>query len=216
MAPYTEPTTGGWQAILEGKAASRALGVRPPWRFGVAVHLPDGRPLVLPVRALAERWVPRSLIGPRLSVSAQWLRANRVPQLAVAGSGRRGALRRECPLPAAQLRWAPGCPLDFAAQGTPSSRSGTRAVLAERKRPFSPRTPGGRRSEIKGEFEGLAKPGPRRRTFAQPTTRRPWRAHVLERRLCRRPGCRSRTTPALPTRQPGNASAKRAACSPNA
>lgn len=55
MAPYTEPTTGYWQALLEGEAARAALAAPPPWRLGVPVRLPDGRALVLPVRALPGR-----------------------------------------------------------------------------------------------------------------------------------------------------------------
>lgn len=55
MAPFTEPTTGYWQAIVDGEAARQALQAPPPWRFGVPVRLPDGRALVLPIRALAER-----------------------------------------------------------------------------------------------------------------------------------------------------------------
>jgi len=51
-APFTEPTTGYWQALLAPDAAPPAA---PPWRFGVPVRLPDGRMLVLPIRALAPR-----------------------------------------------------------------------------------------------------------------------------------------------------------------
>lgn len=54
MAPFTEATTGYWQTILEGEAAARALQAPPPWRFGYPARLPDGRVLMLPIRALAE------------------------------------------------------------------------------------------------------------------------------------------------------------------
>lgn len=52
MAPFTEATTGYWQRLLEGDEAARALRVPPPWRFGYPARLPDGRVLMLPIRAL--------------------------------------------------------------------------------------------------------------------------------------------------------------------
>lgn len=55
MAAFTEATTGYWQALLEGEAARQARAAPPPWRYGYPAALPDGRVLVLPVRALAER-----------------------------------------------------------------------------------------------------------------------------------------------------------------
>lgn len=54
MAPFTEATTGYRRAVLAGDAAARALHVPPPWRFGDPARLPDGRVLMLPIRALAE------------------------------------------------------------------------------------------------------------------------------------------------------------------
>ena len=54
MAPFTEATTGYWQRLLEGDEAARALRVPPPWRFGYPARLPDGRVLMLPIRALPE------------------------------------------------------------------------------------------------------------------------------------------------------------------
>lgn len=49
-APFTEPTTAYWQELL---AADRAPSATPPWRHGYPARLPDGRVLVLPIRALA-------------------------------------------------------------------------------------------------------------------------------------------------------------------
>jgi adenine/guanine phosphoribosyltransferase-like PRPP-binding protein len=49
-APFTEPTTAYWQEILP---ADRAPSSEPPWRFGYPARLPDGRVLVLPIRATA-------------------------------------------------------------------------------------------------------------------------------------------------------------------
>lgn len=64
MAAFTEPTTGYWQSLLEGEAARQARTAPPPWRFGYPASLPDGRVLVLPVRALAERpGAPRQAVA---------------------------------------------------------------------------------------------------------------------------------------------------------
>ena len=52
MAPFTEPTTGYWQTLLSAEAAT-TLATAPPWRFGYPARLPDGRVLMLPIRALA-------------------------------------------------------------------------------------------------------------------------------------------------------------------
>lgn len=49
-ARWTEPTTGYWQALLPGWPGGAPP--RPPFRFGYPVGLPDGRVLVLPLRAL--------------------------------------------------------------------------------------------------------------------------------------------------------------------
>lgn len=49
-APFTEATTGYWQRVVE---ASEAPPAEAPWRFGYPARLPDGRVLVLPIRALA-------------------------------------------------------------------------------------------------------------------------------------------------------------------
>jgi adenine/guanine phosphoribosyltransferase-like PRPP-binding protein len=50
MSPETEPTTPYWQGLLHGSDASQATG---PWRLGYPAQLPDGRVLMLPLRALA-------------------------------------------------------------------------------------------------------------------------------------------------------------------
>ena len=50
-APHTEATTDYWQTLIGADEAAGLQG--PPWRFGVPVPLPDGRFLVLPIRALA-------------------------------------------------------------------------------------------------------------------------------------------------------------------
>lgn len=52
-AAFTEPTTAYWQVLID--AADPAATAAPPWRFGVPVRLPDGRALLLPIRALPER-----------------------------------------------------------------------------------------------------------------------------------------------------------------
>ena len=49
-APFTEPTTAYWQELL---APDQAPAAAPPWRHGYPARLPDGRVLVLPIRALA-------------------------------------------------------------------------------------------------------------------------------------------------------------------
>ena len=50
QAPFTEATTAYWQEALP---ADRAPSSEPPWRYGYPARLPDGRVLVLPIRALA-------------------------------------------------------------------------------------------------------------------------------------------------------------------
>lgn len=40
MAPFTEATTGYWQAILEGDAAAQALQAPPPWRLAYPARRP--------------------------------------------------------------------------------------------------------------------------------------------------------------------------------
>ncbi len=69
-AAYTEPTTSYWQRIVTPAQAAREAAARSPdlaadsaafstapspgpWRFGYPARLPDGRVLVLPIRALA-------------------------------------------------------------------------------------------------------------------------------------------------------------------
>lgn len=49
-APFTEPTTAYWQELLP---ADRAPSAEPPWQYGYPARLPDGRVLVLPIRAMA-------------------------------------------------------------------------------------------------------------------------------------------------------------------
>ncbi|MCG2593933.1 phosphoribosyltransferase [Ramlibacter sp. XY19] len=49
-APFTEATTAYWQELLP---ADRAPSPEPPWQYGYPAQLPDGRVLVLPIRALA-------------------------------------------------------------------------------------------------------------------------------------------------------------------
>ena len=49
-APFTEATTGYWQELL---SPERAPSATPPWRHGFPARLPDGRVLVLPIRATA-------------------------------------------------------------------------------------------------------------------------------------------------------------------
>src|SRR5262245_27630862 len=49
---HARPTTDYWQLLLDGWPAGRAP--RPPYRFDYRVRLPDGRVLVLPLRALPE------------------------------------------------------------------------------------------------------------------------------------------------------------------
>ena len=50
MSAHTEPTTHYWQRLL----APGELGTEapPPWRYGYPARLPDGRVLMLPIRAL--------------------------------------------------------------------------------------------------------------------------------------------------------------------
>lgn len=50
QAPFTEATTAYWQELLP---ADRAPSSTPPWQYGYPARLPDGRVLVLPIRALA-------------------------------------------------------------------------------------------------------------------------------------------------------------------
>ncbi|MDN4590185.1 phosphoribosyltransferase [Xenophilus aerolatus] len=50
-APFTEPTTAYWQRIVDADEAGPAEG---PWQYGYPARLPDGRVLVLPIRALAD------------------------------------------------------------------------------------------------------------------------------------------------------------------
>lgn len=47
--PFTEPTTAYWQHIVDADPASPPDG---PWQYGYPARLPDGRVLVLPIRAL--------------------------------------------------------------------------------------------------------------------------------------------------------------------
>jgi len=50
-APHTEATTAYWQRLI---GADEAAPLRaPPWRLGYPAALPDGRFLLLPIRALA-------------------------------------------------------------------------------------------------------------------------------------------------------------------
>lgn len=51
-APDTEPTTAYWQTLLEDWPGGQTP--RPPFRLGYPVRLPDGRVLVLPLRALPD------------------------------------------------------------------------------------------------------------------------------------------------------------------
>ncbi len=46
--PYTEATTGYWQALLDDDAVAARRA--PPWRFGVPVPVDPGRWLLLPIR----------------------------------------------------------------------------------------------------------------------------------------------------------------------
>ncbi|MBS0428320.1 MAG: phosphoribosyltransferase [Proteobacteria bacterium] len=48
-APFTEPTTAYWQHIVDADETAPADG---PWQYGYPARLPDGRVLVLPIRAL--------------------------------------------------------------------------------------------------------------------------------------------------------------------
>ena len=51
-APHTEATTAYWQRLI---GADEAAPLRaPPWRLGYPAALPDGRFLVLPIRALVK------------------------------------------------------------------------------------------------------------------------------------------------------------------
>lgn len=50
-APFTEPTTTYWQHIVDADDAGPAAG---PWQYGYPARLPDGRALVLPIRALPD------------------------------------------------------------------------------------------------------------------------------------------------------------------
>jgi adenine/guanine phosphoribosyltransferase-like PRPP-binding protein len=52
QAPQTEATTGYWQRIV---SPTDAVVSAPPWRLGYPARLPDGRVLMLPIRALASR-----------------------------------------------------------------------------------------------------------------------------------------------------------------
>jgi adenine/guanine phosphoribosyltransferase-like PRPP-binding protein len=72
-APFTQPTTGFWQALLPPAAdkaplppaADKAL---PPFRDGFPVTLPDGRRLLLPLRALPDgNHAVASLIATQMS-----------------------------------------------------------------------------------------------------------------------------------------------------
>jgi adenine/guanine phosphoribosyltransferase-like PRPP-binding protein len=49
--PHTEPTTAYWQTLLDDWPPG---GPTPPFRLGFPVRLPDGRVLVLPLRALPD------------------------------------------------------------------------------------------------------------------------------------------------------------------
>ncbi|MCK0197310.1 phosphoribosyltransferase [Ancylobacter sp. 6x-1] len=49
-ADFTEPTLGYWQALHDGVPAG--VADTPPYRFGYPARLPDGRVLVLPLRAV--------------------------------------------------------------------------------------------------------------------------------------------------------------------
>lgn len=48
-APFTEPTTAYWQRIVDADEAGPVDG---PWQYGYPARLPDGRVLMLPIRAL--------------------------------------------------------------------------------------------------------------------------------------------------------------------
>ena len=50
VTPFTEPTTPYWQGLLLAADAPRP---QAPWRMGYPAVLPDGRVLMLPIRALA-------------------------------------------------------------------------------------------------------------------------------------------------------------------
>lgn len=59
MAHFTEPTTHYWQELLapdDGRIAAD-----PPWRQAYPARLPDGRVLMLPIRALASE--PRHAVA---------------------------------------------------------------------------------------------------------------------------------------------------------
>ncbi len=56
---FTEPTTAYWQCILEADAS---VQLDPPWRFAYPARLPDGKLLMLPIRALPAR--PAVVDGP--------------------------------------------------------------------------------------------------------------------------------------------------------
>ena len=49
---FTEATTGYWQQILPASAVPQRQG---PWQLGYPAELPDGRVLMLPIRALPTR-----------------------------------------------------------------------------------------------------------------------------------------------------------------
>lgn len=48
-ATFTEPTTAYWQRIVDADEAGPVDG---PWQYGYPARLPDGRVLMLPIRAL--------------------------------------------------------------------------------------------------------------------------------------------------------------------
>ena len=58
-APHTEATTAYWQRLIGANEAAPLL--EPPWRLGYPARLPDGRFLVLPIRALASE--PRQAVA---------------------------------------------------------------------------------------------------------------------------------------------------------
>lgn len=52
---FISPTTDFWQTLHTeaALAGNPAFSLTPPYRYGVPVRLPDGRYLVLPIRAVA-------------------------------------------------------------------------------------------------------------------------------------------------------------------
>ena len=84
---HTGPTTTYWQHLLDGWPAGTAP--QPPHRFDYPVRLPDGRVLVLPLRALPEGGrAVASLIANHASFSVVAALADQMTDLArAAGAG---------------------------------------------------------------------------------------------------------------------------------